>query len=197
MISGDIVSILVILARLLAPFAIFRWPLAGILLAIAADASDVMIFEVTGYGFFDGIYHRLDKILDIYYLFFAWLVARRWDDLLARRTAAILFWWRAFGVAIFEATGFRPLFLFAPSIFENFYLFRVIAVKVRPSFTFTVRSLVLVLLAVGIPKLVPRSTSCTFASLTRFGPSSATSSCGGSTSREFLNSCGTMAASRA
>lgn len=154
MISGDTISILVILARLLVPFAMFRWPLAGILVAIAADASDVMIFEVTGYGFFDRIYHRLDKILDIYYLFFAWLVACSWRDVLARRTATALFWWRALGVAAFELTGFRPLFLIAPNIFENFYIFRLIAVKIKPSFAFTARSLLVVLLAVGIPKVV-------------------------------------------
>lgn len=152
--NGEIASIVIVLVRLLVPFSMFRWPLAGILLSIAADASDVMIFEVTGYGLFDGIYHHLDKIFDIYYLFFAWLVARRWQDLLARRTASALFWWRALGVAAFEATGFRPLFLLAPSIFENFYIFRLIAVRVKPTFTFTARSLLIVLLVVGIPKIV-------------------------------------------
>lgn len=41
---GEIASILIILARLVVPFSIFRRPLAGILLSIA---SDVMIFEIT------------------------------------------------------------------------------------------------------------------------------------------------------
>lgn len=154
MISGDVASVLIILLRLIVPFSILRWPLAGISLSIAADASDVMVFEVTGYGFFDGIYHRLDKILDVYYLFFAWLVARTWRDVLARRTATALFWWRALGVAAFELTGFRPLFLIAPNIFENFYIFRLIAVKIKPSFAFTMRSLLIALIAVGIPKVV-------------------------------------------
>ena len=154
MINADSISILVILARLLVPFSIFRWPLAGIFLSIAADASDVMIFEITGYGFFDGIYHHLDKVFDIYYLFFAWIVARTWWDVLARRTATALFWWRALGVAAFEVTGFRPLFFIAPSIFENFYIFRLIAVKIKPSFTFTTQSLLIVLLVVGIPKMI-------------------------------------------
>lgn len=152
--SGEFVSVIIVLLRLVVPFSILRWPLAGILLSIAADASDVMIFEVTGYGFFDGIYHRLDKVFDIYYLFFAWLIALKWEDVLARRTATLFFWWRAAGVAAFEATGYRPLFLIAPSIFENFYIFRLIAVKIKPSFTFTMRSLLIVLLAVGIPKIV-------------------------------------------
>lgn len=152
--SGEVASLAIVLVRLAAPFSILRWPLAGILLSIAADASDVMVFEVTGYGFFDGIYHHLDKIFDLYYLFFAWLVARRWDDLFARRTATALFWWRALGMAAFEATGYRPLFLFAPSIFENFYIFRTVAVKVKPSFAFTWPSLAVVLLAVGIPKVI-------------------------------------------
>ena len=147
------VSVLVVLMRLVVPLSIFRWPLAGILLSIAADASDVMIFEVTGYGFFGGMYHHLDKVFDIYYLFFAWLVARKWHDVLARRTAALLFWWRALGVAAFELTGWRPIFLIAPSIFENFYIFRAVAVKIKPSFAFTARSMLIALLMVGIPKI--------------------------------------------
>ncbi len=152
--SGEIASLAIVLVRLAVPFSIFRWPLAGILLSIAADASDVMVFEVTGYGFFGGVYHHLDKIFDIYYLFFAWLVARKWSDPFARRAATALFSWRLLGVIAFEATGYRPLFLLAPSIFENFYIFRTIAVKVKPSFAFTLRSLIIVLLAVGIPKVV-------------------------------------------
>lgn len=147
-------SVIVIALRLVAPLAILRWPLAGMLLAIAADASDVMIFEVTGYGIFVGIYHRLDKVFDIYYLFFAWLTALKWQDAMARKAATVLFWWRALGVAAFEATGFRPLLLLAPNVFENFYIFRVIATKIRPLFVFSAGTMAFTLFAVGIPKIL-------------------------------------------
>ncbi|RJQ36131.1 hypothetical protein C4552_04190 [Candidatus Parcubacteria bacterium] len=153
--SGDIAVILILILRLVVPFSLFRWPLAGIFLCIAADASDVMILQATGYGFLDGgYYHHFDKIADIYYLFFAWLVARKWDDPLARGTATFWFWWRMAGVAAFELTGWRPIFLIAPSIFENFYIARLVITKFKPSFRFRPSTLIVILLLVGIPKIV-------------------------------------------
>jgi len=46
--DGLVASLVVIGYRFLVPFLILRYPLAGIFLAIAADASDAMIFEATG-----------------------------------------------------------------------------------------------------------------------------------------------------
>lgn len=153
--SGEVASILIILLRLVVPFSILKFPLAGIFLSIAADAADVMTFEKTGYGYFrPDFYHRIDKFFDIYYLFFAYLITRSWSDILARRSAAVLFSWRAAGIIAFELTGFRPLLVLAPSIFENFYIFMAAARKLRPAFALSAKSLVIVLLITGIPKVL-------------------------------------------
>ncbi|MBI2640167.1 MAG: hypothetical protein HYW90_04770 [Candidatus Sungbacteria bacterium] len=119
-----ITPFLIIGIRILIPFAIPRWPFWGMLLAVAADASDVMIFDKFGWGILGGrdIYHEFDKVLDIYYLAFAAYAALRWQDVLLRRTAFALFAWRLAGVIIFEITHARQIFFFAPNIFENFYL---------------------------------------------------------------------------
>src|SRR3989344_536347 len=69
--DGLVASLAVIGYRFLVPFLILRYPLAGIFLAIAADASDAMIFEATGWGLFGGgaNYSYWDKALDIWFLF--------------------------------------------------------------------------------------------------------------------------------
>jgi hypothetical protein len=151
---GEIASIAVILIRTFVPFAILRWPLGGIILAIVGDVSDVMIFEKFGWGFFGGgDYHKIDKFFDIYYLFFAFLIVRNWKNALARRTAKMLFLWRFIGFAIFEFTGFRPVFFLAPNIFEYFYLFWTVIIKFFPSFILTPLRLIATLLILGLPKV--------------------------------------------
>ena len=116
-----IVPLLVIVIRLLAPLSILRWPFWGLLAAIAADASDVMIFSKLGWGILEdrGIYHELDKIFDIYYLALAAYVALKWQDALPRRLALTLFGWRLVGNIVFEITNARQVLFFAPNIFEN------------------------------------------------------------------------------
>lgn len=149
----EIVGLIVLVLRLIVPLSIFRWPLGGMFLSILADAIDVMIFDKFGGGFWGDNYHAADKILDAYYLFFAFIAVHKWRDILARRTAKILFLWRIAGFAVFELTGFRPAFLLAPAIFENFYLARLVVLKFIPQFRFTPLRLALLLLATGLPKI--------------------------------------------
>jgi hypothetical protein len=148
----ELVGITVLALRLVVPLSILRWPLAGMFLSIAADAVDVMIFEKFGGGFWGDNYHAADKILDVYYLFFAFIVAHKWRDALARRTAKILFLWRFVGFAVFELTGIRAAFFFAPAIFENFYVVWIVILKFAPQFRLTPLRLAILLLAAGIPK---------------------------------------------
>lgn len=149
----EIVGIIVLALRLVVPLSILRWPLAGMLLSILADAVDVMIFDKFGGGFWGDNYHEADKILDIYYLFFGFIVVHRWHDVLARRTAKILFLWRFVGFVAFELTGFRPAFFLAPAIFENFYLIWLVILKFVPQFRLTPLRLAVLLLVAGIPKI--------------------------------------------
>lgn len=150
-----IAVIIVILARIFIPFLILRFPLAGGLLAIVADISDVMIFEAFGYGILEGFsYHHIDKIFDMWYLFFEFLVVRKWSDELARRTGKVLFAWRFIGFLVFELTGFRAALLLAPNILEFFFLAYLVIKKFSKSFKFNIKSLIIVLLIVGIPNII-------------------------------------------
>lgn len=155
MIDPNITTIFVILLRFLVPFTILRWPLAGTILAILADTSDIMIFEAQGYGFLEGIpYHYLDKIFDIWALFFEFLVVRKWVDVLARRTGMILFGWRFIGFIIFLIIGLREVFFFAPNIFEYFFITMLVIWKFDEKFELKKKSLAIILLAIGIPSII-------------------------------------------
>lgn len=147
--------IIVILIRLAAPMAVLRWPFWGMLIAIAADASDVMIFDLLGWGGLpDRHYHQFDKIFDIYYLSFAAYIASKWEDRRLKWTALALFWWRAAGVLLFELTDVRQVILFAPSIFENFYLIVAGLAQFFGIRTLKKRGYIIVLLAAALPKIV-------------------------------------------
>jgi hypothetical protein len=120
-------SVFVILLRLAIPLTILRWPLAGGILAMLADASDVFILEKSGWGLFQGdAYHRLDKLLDTYYLALECWIVLHWKDQLERRIGVGLFALRLGGLIGFEITDARMFFLLAPNVFENFYLLRLI-----------------------------------------------------------------------
>lgn len=126
------------------------------LFSIAADASDMMILDALGWGFFEGKpYHNIDKFFDTYYLSFAVYVSFKWQDILARRTSIILFLWRFAGVVVFEITQIRQVIFFAPNIFENFYLLVAGVQKFFPKFRIdNFKKLTIFLLIAGIPKII-------------------------------------------
>ena len=152
-----IVLLLVVVIRLVVPLSILRWPFWGMLLAIAADASDVMIFSKLGWGILDGrgIYHELDKIFDIYYMALAAYVALKWQEALPRRLALLLFLWRFAGDVVFEITRARQVLFFAPNIFENFYLILAGLLQFFPAFRVnTTRLIIIILLIAALPKII-------------------------------------------
>ncbi len=150
-----LVPAIVILARLIIPFSIFRWPFWGVVAAMLADGADIMIFEKFGIGVLGWErYHFFDKIFDIYYLFFLLLVSLKWNNVFAKRVSVVLFVWRLLGVGIFEITQWRGIFLFAPNIFENFYLAVTFLTQYVPRFNLSPQKLVIILILVGIPKLI-------------------------------------------
>ena len=125
-------SIFIILLRLIVPLSILRWPLAGGILAMAAVASDVFVLQAFGWGLFEGdAYHRLDKLLDTYYIALECWVVLRWKDETARNVGVGLFVLRLAGLMAFEATGSRAVFLATPNIFENFYLLWLLFPRLR------------------------------------------------------------------
>ena len=148
--------LLVILIRLLVPLTILKWHLMGPLLSIAADASDVVLFDALGGpSYMGGAYHTVDKLFNMYYLSFMLYVSFRWTEPLEKQTAIILYGWRLLGIALFEVTQARQLIFLAPNIFENFYLLVVGVRRFSPQFRVNNRDrLMVVLLIVGVPKLI-------------------------------------------
>ena len=148
--------LLVILIRLLVPFTILRWRFVGALLSVAADASDVILFDALGgptYG--AASYHTADKFFDMYYLSFMLYVSLSWTEPLEKKTSIVLYCWRLLGILSFEVTQVRQVMLFAPNIFENFYLLVTGVRKLAPQLHLnTGRKLVIFLLVSGAPKLI-------------------------------------------
>lgn len=154
--AGDFQALGIIAAvRLLVPLLIFRWPFWGALLCIAADGLDTFVLEYLPADTIEQRYHTFDKFFDLYYLTIeALVVHRRWTDVLARRTGLALYALRLSAVILFELTQIRQLFLVGANVFENFYIYIAGRLEIDASYRIrSVRSLVLILLFVGIPKL--------------------------------------------
>jgi hypothetical protein len=151
-------AIFVIALRLGLPLTILRWPLAGGLLAMLVDATDVVLVDAIASalgqpGEFGPVYAQIDKWLDIYYLSLELIVVLRWAETLPRNAGVLLFVWRLAGVIAFEVTAVRPLLLIFPNLFENFYLYILIVRRWFPKLIpRSVIQLLLVLAALLIPK---------------------------------------------
>lgn len=112
----------VILARVLVPLTIPRYPLPGILAALILDAVDQTIFQGLSGVDLSG-YQGYDKALDIYYLAVAYIATlRNWTSYAAVRISRFLFYYRLVGVVLFELTGARWLLLVFPNVFEYFFI---------------------------------------------------------------------------
>ena len=115
-------EILIIAAvRIAASLPVLRWPLAGGILAILVDASDLVLRDALDLGGV-GDYQSLDKWLDQVYMVTFLIVALRWSEP-ARAIAVALFAYRFVGFVLFEVTGERALLLVFPNAFEFWFLF--------------------------------------------------------------------------
>ena len=114
--------------RLLVPLTIFRWPLMGALASFIVDALDTTIGRLFGVSIPD--YTLTDKYLDTYYLTIELIVSLRWFNKLARNTSIFLYVWRLVGLIAFKITGLQYLLVFAPNLFEHFFLFYVFLRKI-------------------------------------------------------------------
>jgi hypothetical protein len=112
--------IVIVAVRILGSLPVLRWPLAGGLLAIVVDLSDLLLADLFGLGGVD--YQALDKWLDQVYLLTFLIVALRWSDP-ARLIAVALYLVRLVGFVAFELTGERTILLVFPNVFEFWFLF--------------------------------------------------------------------------
>ena len=156
----DAGTIAVIVLRLVVPFSILRYPLGGFVAAFLLDVFDAPIASIIspqGIAFGgDAItYNLLDKPLDLYFLFFAFLVSLRWQNVLAKRTAIALFLLRALGVTLFSLTDSRYILFFFPNLIEFFYLYYLISQRWFPRFSpDSPKKLLIILIVLLIPKLI-------------------------------------------
>lgn len=154
-----ITLIVVILIRLIVPLSMLRYPLLGVFLSIIADISDVLLFEYFGKALGDKYYHSFDKIFDLYYLTIALYVSRQFKDKLAKKILTILYFWRFAGVMLFSIFAYfgeiiRPIMVFAPNIFEYYFIAYLIILKFNKKFKLDKKSAIILLLVVGIPKVI-------------------------------------------
>ncbi len=123
----------VVLARLLVPLAIIRYPLPAIVAALVLDGVDQTIFQAVGAE--PAGYQQFDKAFDVYYLAIAYTsMLRNWDDPFAFRVGRALFYYRLVGVAAFEISGARALLLIFPNTFEYFFIaYEIVRVRWDPA----------------------------------------------------------------
>lgn len=115
------IEVVVIAAiRIVGSLPVLRWPLAGGLLAILIDLSDLLLRDLLDLG---GVpdYQGLDKWLDQVYMGAFLVVALRWVG--PARTVAIgLYVFRLVGFVAFEVTQERALLLLFPNVFEFWFI---------------------------------------------------------------------------
>lgn len=106
--------------RVLTSLPVLRWPLAGGILAIAGDLTDLLVRDVVDLGGV-GDYQLLDKACDQVYLALFLVVALRWQGV-ERRVAIALYLYRLAGSLLFLASEDRLLLLLFPNVFEPWFL---------------------------------------------------------------------------
>lgn len=139
--------LVIAIIRIAGSLPVLRWALAGGILAVLVDLSDLLLRDTLDLG---GVpdYQGLDKWLDQVYMACFLLVALRWQGV-ERRVAIVLYAWRAIGFVLFEITADRGLLLFFPNVFEFWFLAVAALHRFRPGFAWTGPRLVVALAALG------------------------------------------------
>src|ERR671931_233423 len=118
------------IVRIAGSLPVLRWPLAGGILAILVDLSDLLLRDTLDLG---GIpdYQSFDKWMDQVYMAAFLIVALRWSGV-ARGIAVALYAFRLIGFVAFEVTGWRPILLLFPNVFEPWFLLVAAVHTFRP-----------------------------------------------------------------
>lgn len=147
-------ALIVIALRLLVPLLIFRYNLAGAVIAMLLDGADVILIDLMSLGGFEGHYHTTDKILDSYYLTIELIVALGWASPWAKWPTVALYAYRAVGVVLFEITGARIALFIFPNLFENWWLYVVVVARWWPRLNpRNVKTTLVPLLVLLVPKM--------------------------------------------
>lgn len=135
--------LVIAVVRIAGSLPVLRWPLAGGILAVLVDLSDLLLRDTLDLG---GVpdYQSLDKWLDQVYMGLFLLVALRWQGV-ERSVAVGLYLFRLVGFVLFELTGERSVLLLFPNVFEFWFLAVAAVHRVRPGLAWTPARLVPVL----------------------------------------------------
>lgn len=146
--------IVIVVARLLVPLTMLRWPLFGIFASIALDGYDYSTLYNSALG--GDSYQYTDKLLDTYFLGVALYVSRRWQDKLAKQTMLWLFGYRTVGVTLFFITGQESLLVIFPNLVLNFFIFYLLFTLLTSARKMVSgrRDLATIILVMLIPKLL-------------------------------------------
>ncbi len=127
--------LVIAVVRILGSLPVLRWPLAGGILAILVDLSDLLLRDALDLG---GVpdYQSLDKWLDQVYQACFLIVALRWRGV-ERRVAVALYLFRLVGFFIFELTGDRVVLFLFPNVFETWFMAIAAIHVLRPGFAWT------------------------------------------------------------
>ena len=91
----------------------------------------------------------------MYYLSIEAIVSIRFTNVLARNTSLALYIFRLIGIIAFAVTGeqYRKLIFFFPNLFENFFLYCILAQRFAPKLMpKSIKNLIIILLILYIPK---------------------------------------------
>ena len=129
-----IVFLAVVLARLIVPLFIPRFPLPAIVASLVIDGIDQTIFQVFHVTSVLHVYQNYDKALDVYYQVIAYAATmRNWRDPLAFRVGQFLWYYRLVGVLWFELSGWGAILLIFPNTFEYYFIaYEAVRVLWRP-----------------------------------------------------------------
>ena len=152
-----VTAIVVLALRILIPITILRWRITGAIASMLLDAIDVIIVDIRAsiFGEKPGLgshYQTYDKWLDMYYLSIEAIVSIRFTNVLARNTSLALYIFRLIGIIAFAVTGEQLIFFF-PNLFENFFLYCILAQRFAPKLMpKSIKNLIIILLILYIPK---------------------------------------------
>lgn len=139
--------LVIAVVRIAGSLPVLRWPLAGGIMAVLVDLSDLLLRDTLDLG---GVpdYQSLDKWLDQVYMACFLVVALRWQGT-ERRVAIALFAYRLVGFVAFELTHERSLLLLFPNVFEFWFLAVAAIHRFRPGFRWSSVRLGVALVVLG------------------------------------------------
>ena len=130
-------ELIIAAVRIAGSLPVLRWALAGAVLAILVDFSDLFMMNLLRFG---GVrdYQSFDKIVDLVYMVTFLVAALKWPGT-PRTVAVALFGYRILGVAAFELFSSRGVLLLFPNVFEFWFVFVAGVRRFRPSYEITWR----------------------------------------------------------